>query len=119
MNSTRGCARAGNKAASGEAEDPAAVELEVDLAAVPQAASLAGLAASLAGSAASPAVAGEAAPWFWAEAAADMTSIVRTARSTTLSATLPWMPRLTLSPPVRRRKPATLGSASVSPWVGR
>src|SRR5882724_2592313 len=112
MNSTRGCARAGNKAALREAEDPAAVELEVDLAAVPQAASLAGLAAS-------PAVGGEAAPWFWAEAAADMTSIVRTARSTTLSATLPWMPRLTLSPPVRRRKPATLGSASVSPWVGR
>src|SRR3977135_993976 len=105
MNSTRGCARAGNKAASGAAEDPAAGELEVDLGAGAQAAS--------------PAVAGEAAPWFWAEAVADMTSIVRTARSTTLSATLPWMPRLTLSPPVRRRKPATLGSASVSPWVGR
>src|SRR5258705_5918423 len=105
MNSTRGCARAGNKAASGEAEDPAAVELEVDLAAVLQAVSLAGLAASLA-------VAGEAAPWFWAAAAADMTSIVRTVRSTTLSATLPWMPRLMLSPLVRRRKPATLGSAS-------
>ena len=61
-------------------------------------------AASVVDLAASEGVADEAVPWFWAAAAADMTSIVRTVRSTTLSATLPWMPRLTLLPTVRLEK---------------
>ena len=83
-----------------EAEDPAAVVrvgvapvAAVRVAAAPQVE-----ASPVAGLAASEAAVDEAVQWSWAAGAADMTSTVRTVRSTTQSATLPSMPRLTLLP---------------------
>jgi len=102
---------AGNKAAFEGGGGPGAVELEVDLAAVPQALRWRVWRLRRRW--------GARRPHGSRRRPRRLTSIVRTARSTTLSATLLGCRALRTHRQFCGEKASYISSASVSPWVGR